>query len=135
MSAERPYIILDNLLDGATSVTCNRTAVSGYPVTATYDTLHHTSFKTTAATSPVTFTVTPSAHRKINCCIIDTKFSDTSGYYQISVNGSSVVNTQTTQDIINGTILLTFTEVVALSSSTVTVSLYTALSTVDIRHI
>lgn len=131
---EYPYFIVDNLLDGATSVATNRTAVTNYPVTALYDNLHHTSYKTTAATSPVTITITPSAHRKINCVIIDTKFSDTSGYYQVSVNGSSVVNTQTTQDIVNGTIILTFSEVVALSSSTVTVSLYTALSTFECRH-
>lgn len=131
---EYPYFIVDNLLDGATSVTTNRTAVTGYEVTKLYDNLHHTSYKTTAATSPVTITITPSAHRLINCVIIDSKFSDTSGYYQVSVNGSSVVNTQTTQDIVNGTIILTFSEVVALSSSTVTVSLYTALSTFEVRH-
>ena len=131
---EYPYFVVDNLLDGATSVTTNRTAVTGYEVTKLYDNLHHTSYKTTAATSPVTITVTPSAHRKINCVIIETKFSDTSAYYQVSVNGSSVVNTQTTQDVVNGTIILTFTEVVALSSSTVTVSIYSALSTFEVRH-
>ncbi len=131
---EYPYFIVDNLLDGATSVATNRTAVTGYEVTKLYDNLHHTSYKTTAATSPVTITVTPSAHRLINCVIIESKFSDTSAYYQVSVNGSSVVNTQTTQDVVNGTIILTFTEVVALSSSTVTISIYSALSTFELRH-
>lgn len=132
---EVPYIIVDNVLNDATSVTCNRTAVTGFEVSKIYDNLHHTSFKTTAATSPITFTVTPSAHANVNCVIIDSKTSDTSGYYQVSVNGTSVLNTQTTQDIIEGVIILPFTATVALSSSTVTISLYTSLTPFEIRHV
>ncbi len=132
---EYPYFIVDNLLDGATSTVASLTEVTGYEVTKVSDNLHHTSYKTASATSPAAFTITPSAHRLINCVIIETKFSDTSGYYQVSVNGSSVVNTQTTQDIVNGTIILTFSEVVALSSSTVVVNLYSTLTTKEVRHL
>jgi hypothetical protein len=45
------------------------------------------------------------------------------------------VNTQTTQDIVNGVIILTFSEVTALSSSTVVVNLYSTLTTKEVRHL
>ena len=133
---EVPYIIVDNVLSDATTVATSLTAVAGFEISKVYDNLHHTSFKTTSATSPEAITVTPSAHAKVNCVIIDSMFSDTSGYYQVTINGSSVLNTQATQDIVEGVIILPFTEVVALGgTASVVINIYSTLTTKQLRHV
>lgn len=133
---EVPYIIVDNVLSDATTVTASLAAVTGFEATKLYDNLHHTSYKTTSATSPAAFTITPSAHAKINCVVVDCKFADPGGYYLITVNGSTVLTTITTQDIVEGPILLTFTEAVAISATTsIVVNLYSTLTTKEVRHL
>lgn len=133
---EKPYIVVDNVLSDATTVATSLTAVAGYEITKVYDNLHHTSFKTTSSTSPEAITITPSAHAKVNCVIIDSMFSDTSGYYQVTINGASVLNTQTTQDIVEGPILLTFTETIVIGGgANAVINIYSTLTTKQLRHV
>lgn len=129
--AEYPKIIAKNIA-AIVTLTASRAAVAGYEVAKMVDNYHHTSYKANAAGN-TTITANPtSTAQVVDCVVIEPMFTDAAGYYIVSRNGSSILNTNGSISIASGVQLLQFAS--GAITTELTVQLVTAAGVVQVRH-